>query len=140
MEKYHEYLDLNVPKIGNLNIDVKNHVISEVMDNVVSGRKQVSPKKSKKFNKLIEFWGKINSDYNKEDNFKSNSIRKKIFKKLIKMDYFHHVELIEDFIAKNIFSPGIDEGKKIKKNKKMNKFIGRANDYLGYNKNEDWDK
>ena len=50
------------------------------------------------------------------------------------MDYFHQVEFIEDFIATNCFIPGTDEGTKIKKDKKMNTFIFRAHDYLGYNK------
>ena len=56
---------------------------------------------------------------------------KQIFKELIKMDYFHHVELIEYFIATNCFFQGIDEGTKIQKDKKMITFIFRANDYLG---------
>ena len=71
MEKYQVDRDLDVSKIIHLNFDVKNHVISEVMDTVVSGRKRISHKKLKKFKELIEFWGKIKADYNNEDNFKS---------------------------------------------------------------------
>ena len=55
MAKYQGDLDFYVSKIRNLNVDVKNHVISEVMDPVESGGKRVTHKKSKKFNKLIEF-------------------------------------------------------------------------------------
>ena len=121
--KYQSDVDFDVSKISNLNIDDKNHVIYEVMDTVENGRKQFSHKKSKKFNKLIELWGKMKADYKNKDNYKSNSDCKQIFNKLIKMDYFHHVELIEDFIATNCFIPGIDECMKIQKDKKMNKFI-----------------
>ena len=56
------------------------------------------------------------------------------------MDYFHHVDYIEDLIAKNYFVPCIDEEKKLKKEKNMNTLICQANDYLGYNKKDDWEK
>ena len=59
MEKYQGDHDIDVSKIIHLNDDVKNNVISEVMDTVDSGRKRVSHKKLKKFNKLIEFWGEM---------------------------------------------------------------------------------
>ena len=81
------------------------------------------------------FWGG-----NNEDSFKSNRECKEIFKELIKMDYFHHVEFLDYFKATHCFVPGIYEGTKIQKYKKMNTFIHLANDYLGYNKNEDWYK
>ena len=63
--KYQGDLDFDVSKISNLNVDVKNHVISEVMDTVENGRKWFTHKKSKKFNKLIEFWGEMKAGYNK---------------------------------------------------------------------------
>ena len=72
MANYHWHDVLDVSKMSNLNVDVKNHVISEVMDTVEIGRKWVSHKKSKKFNELIEFWGKIKADYNSKDRNKSN--------------------------------------------------------------------
>ena len=62
MENYQGHDDLDVSKIGNMNVDVKNHFIYEVMDPVESGRKQFTHKKSKKFNKLIEFWGEMKAD------------------------------------------------------------------------------
>ena len=91
MENYQGHDEFDVSKICNLNVDVKNQVTSEVMGSVESGRKQFTHKKSKKFNKLIEFWGEMNADYNNKDNLKSNSECKQIFNDLIKMDYFHHV-------------------------------------------------
>ena len=70
----------------------------------------------------------------KTENYKINSDCKQIFNKLIKMDYFHHVDYIQNFIATNCFIPGIDEGTKLKEEKNINTFIRQANDYLGYNK------
>ena len=82
------------------------------------------------FVEIMIIWGVIKN----KDNYKRNSECKQIFNKLIKMDYFHHVDYIEDFIATNCFIPGIDEGKRLKKYKNMNTFINLANDYLGYDK------
>ena len=76
----------------------------------------------------------MKEDYNNKNNYKSNSKCKQIFKELIKMDYFHHINFIEDIIATNCFFPVIDEGTKMQKDKKMNTFICLADDYLGYNK------
>ena len=92
MEKYQGDLDFDVSKIRNLNIDVKNQVLSEVIEPVEAGIKRVTHNNYKKFNELIEFWCKTKDDYNNKDNKKSNSECKQIFKELIKMDYFHHVD------------------------------------------------
>ena len=58
MANYKGCDDFNLSKIINLKVDVKNHVISEVMDPFESGRKRFTHKKYKKFKELIEFWEK----------------------------------------------------------------------------------
>ena len=80
----------------------------------------------------------MKADYNNKENFKSNSECKKIFNNLTKRDYSHHVDYIEDFIATNCYIQGIDEGAKLNKENNMNTFICCENDYLGYNKKDDW--
>ena len=76
----------------------------------------------------------MKADYNNEDNFKINSECKQIFNKLIKTDYFHDVDYIEDFIAKNCYVQGTDDNSELKKSKNINTFIHEANYYLGFAK------
>ena len=64
MANYQGVAKFEVLNIINLNIDVKNQVFSEVIEPVETGRKQFTQKKFKKFNELIEFWGKIKAHYN----------------------------------------------------------------------------